>query len=73
MQMNKTLNENQAIQNIVNIASLKVIEIQYWYLPSLKVIEYSTISAIKLFLRKFIKLESLRNNVKFILQQIIST
>ena len=73
MQMNKTLNENQAIQNIVNIASLKVIEIQYWYLPSLKVIEYSTVSAIKLFLRKFIKLESLRNNVKFILQQIIST
>lgn len=73
MQMNKTLNENQAIQNIVNIASLKVIEIQYWYLPSLKVIEYSTISAIKLFLRKFIKLESLRNNVKFILQQLIST
>lgn len=73
MQMNKTLNENQAIQNIVNIASLKVIEIQYWYLPSLKVIEYSTISAIKLFLRKLIKLESLRNNVKFILQQLIST
>lgn len=73
MQMNKTLNENQAIQNIVNIPSLKVIEIQYWYLPSLKVIEYSTVSAIKLFLRKFIKLESLRNNVKFILQQIIST
>lgn len=73
MQMNKTLNENQAIQNIVNIASLKVIEIQYWYLPSLKVIEYSTVSAIKLFLRKFIKLESLRNNVKFILQQLIST
>lgn len=73
MQMNETLNENQAIQNIVNIASLKVIEIQYWYLPSLKVIEYSTISAIKLFLRKLIKLESLRNNVKFILQQLIST
>lgn len=73
MQMNKTLNENQAIQNIVNIASLKVIEIQYWYLPSLKVIEYGTISAIKLFLRKLIKLESLRNNVKFILQQLIST
>lgn len=73
MQMNKTLNENQAIQNIVNIASLKVIEIQYWYLPSLKVIEYSTISAIKLFLRKLIKLESLRNNVKFILQQLVST